>query len=926
MDQNIDSSGFDQIQTSQYPVIHHHSQEMSEEVLKAKGNLMKSIQTFLEKFNCIPFEEMPKILLQEYLENSSNAIAASNFNQKKEGPPQDSDIRQLVREECGIKVCENQKQNMEDTMLELLEVCREKEFYCMHNNVDDLIKSALNSKLFLINLKSHRLDKEKHEVKNVVEQPTKRGTRIAKSLQNFRVKKSSISLNNTSQTSPVHAITPVLTTEEPEYSLSMGYEHLSTTSETESDEVIESSVKNLVPILREYEVASDNERVLMTMLLRTSSMPDSELVSLEEENDVYQQDEEFNLEENFQIQDVVLRKKLLSINRLIADIESLNDNRTLVLKSSASIPLFNKSDNSLLDNSLPEFETFSDHTEETRGGSTTAHANNSLPEYDSFCFEIEPDQERLTIIVMDINFLEELLKPPDVEFFFDFESNSGEVISTVMKNIDELNEDECFDLGGEINVFANVEDDDYFPFIFVIRVFLPYLIYLEVVNSKLLSINLKSQHLDKEKQEVKNVVEQPTKRETRIAKSLQNFRVKKSSISLNNTSQTSPVHAITPVLTTKKPEYSLSMGYEHLSTTSEMKSDEVIESSVKNLVPILREYEVAFDNERVCDVLVCEDSLDVLEDHSEILSNSNNDDISSDDDAFEDIEYVEASLPDSELVSLEEENDVYQQDEEFNLEEIFQIQDVVLREKLLSINRLIADIESLNDDRTPVLNDHTKGTRGGSTTAHANNSLPEYDSFCFEIEPDQERLTSVVMKDISDDLSNDPLLEEVDLFLPSDNSIPPGIENIDYDSEGDIHNLEELLSNDSIFLPENESSNFDHHDDPSFPRPPPKPPDVEFFFDFESKSGEVISTVIKILMSLMKMNVLIREERLMFLQMLKMTITFPSYLSFEFFYRISSNLRFLLYFSPLGVKTPFLTLESPFRAGGISLGWNFHVL
>nr|GFC94918.1 hypothetical protein [Tanacetum cinerariifolium] len=94
----------------------------------------------------------------------------------------------------------------------------------MHDNVDDLIESALNSKLLSIYLESQRLDKKKQEVKNIVEQPTKRKTRIDKSLQNFRVvhKKSSISLNNTSQISPVHAIAPILPTEEPEYSLSMG--------------------------------------------------------------------------------------------------------------------------------------------------------------------------------------------------------------------------------------------------------------------------------------------------------------------------------------------------------------------------------------------------------------------------------------------------------------------------------------------------------------------------------------------------------------------------------------------------------------------------------------------------------------------------------------------------------------------------------
>ncbi|GKC93612.1 hypothetical protein Tco_1159054, partial [Tanacetum coccineum] len=52
-------------------------------------------------------------------------------------------------------------------------------------------------------------------------------------------------------------------------------------------------------------------------------------------------------------------------------------------------------------NSLPEFETFSDHTEETSSGSTTTHSDNSLLQYDSFLFEIEPDQEELTSVVTE---------------------------------------------------------------------------------------------------------------------------------------------------------------------------------------------------------------------------------------------------------------------------------------------------------------------------------------------------------------------------------------------------------------------------------------------------------------------------------------------------------------------------------------------
>nr|GFB44070.1 hypothetical protein [Tanacetum cinerariifolium] len=230
------------------------------------------------------------------------------------------------------------------------------------------------------------------------------------------------------------------------------------------------------------------------------------------------------------------------------------------------------------------------------------------------------------------------------------------------------------------------------------------------------------------------------------------------------------------------------------------------------------------------------------------------------DDDFEDIEYVEASLPNPEIVSEEEnvvhqaENDVYQE-EEIDLEDISQIQDVVLREKLLSITRLISNIESLNDNPTPdrVFNsfesdnflldnfspefktfcDYSEETRSGNTT-HADNSLPEYDSFYFEIKPDQERLINLMKNDIHDNLSRNFLLEEVDLFL-SDNSIPSGIENVADDPEGDIRFLEELLIDDSILSHESYDSNFE--DNPSILRPPLEPPDAE------TDAGEEIPVV-----------------------------------------------------------------------------------
>ncbi|GKA89666.1 hypothetical protein Tco_0811478 [Tanacetum coccineum] len=156
---------------------------------------------------------------------------------------------------CGTRASAEQKQNMEDTMLDLLEICRQKELYCMHNNVEDLIESALNSKLLLINLNSQRLNKEEQEVKNIAEPTAKHQTRISPCLKNFKVthKESIISLNKTPQISPVNAITLDLPTEEPEDSLIMGNEELSTIPEKESDEFIKSSVEDLIPIPRESE-------------------------------------------------------------------------------------------------------------------------------------------------------------------------------------------------------------------------------------------------------------------------------------------------------------------------------------------------------------------------------------------------------------------------------------------------------------------------------------------------------------------------------------------------------------------------------------------------------------------------------------------------------------------------------------------------
>ncbi|GJV36262.1 hypothetical protein Tco_1408739 [Tanacetum coccineum] len=298
-----------------------------------------------------------------------------------------------------------------------------------------------------------------------------------------------------------NAITPDLSTEKPDNSLSMGDEHLDTIPEMESDKIIKSNVEDLVLIPSESEGIFDNmcdvpscdkkhfdaESDLMEYLLNCDTLiiyspkidsllekfsgelapinpippgiheadfdpkedirlddqmfyddtlsdddsfddinyveaspPDSELVSIEE------------------VEDDIIRAKLLNIYLLIAKIESLNDNPT-------------PSSLSHSDNSLPEFKTFSNHTEETRSGSTTTHAKKFLPGYDSFHFEIESDQGELSKVVMEI--IDEIDVFLDIDVSTDLEDgyhdSEGDIIyleSLLINNtIPNLSPEDCLD-------------------------------------------------------------------------------------------------------------------------------------------------------------------------------------------------------------------------------------------------------------------------------------------------------------------------------------------------------------------------------------------------------------------------------------------------------------------------------------------------
>ncbi|GJW66278.1 hypothetical protein Tco_0120702 [Tanacetum coccineum] len=109
----------------------------------------------------------------------------------------------------------------------------------------------------------------------------------------------------------------------------------------------------------------------------------------------------------------------------------------------------------------------------------------------------------------------------------------------------------------------------------------------------------------------------------------------------------------------------------------------------------------------------------------ETIIDSNNDYSSSDDDSYKNIDYVDASPPDAEIVSLEVVEIVIPKVGGIDDDILLTIKDDILHEKLLNVNLLIANIEALKDNPAPSSNVMTNG----STTTLSDYSLPDYEAF-----------------------------------------------------------------------------------------------------------------------------------------------------------------------------------------------------
>ncbi|GJT60340.1 hypothetical protein Tco_1003873 [Tanacetum coccineum] len=180
---------------------------------------------------------------------------------------------------------------------------------------------------------------------------------------------------------------------------------------------------------------------------------------------------------------------------------------------------------------------------------------------------------------------------------------------------------------------------------------------------------------------------------------------------------------------------------EHLDTIPATESDEVIKSSVENLVQIPSESKGISDGG--CDVPLCDNPtpLEAFKEHSETIVDSNNDSTSSDDDYpyGEDIDYVDASPPDAEIVSLEVVESVIPEVGGVDTDILLTIKDDILREKLLNVNLLIANIEALKDNPVPssdfvIKSPSTFPNSFLEETNTFDNSLTESETFRFNLE------------------------------------------------------------------------------------------------------------------------------------------------------------------------------------------------
>nr|GFA11089.1 hypothetical protein [Tanacetum cinerariifolium] len=329
-------------------------------------------------------------------------------------------------------------------------------------------------------------------------------------------------------------------------------------------------------------------------------------------------------------------------------------------------------------------------------------------------------------------------------------------------------------------------------------------------------------------------------------------------------------------------------------------------SSIKNLVPIPREYMVTSHNESESNEVPVKDDSSAFMTFSNPLFNDSDDFTSNDNKSIHDVPIEESKDYSNPLFDYDE---IYSDELESHVESNF--------------------VESLSNHDTLKF-DHLEEIFGPLMPIH----IAEEE----RIKREHTEYISLIER------------EEIDIVTNTDELLPPGFENDD--SEGEIDVVEELhgdnsISNSKNELSNNEASDFDNpsfprpspeppdaefecldprdkidlhfdnpisnsknelsdngasdFDNPSFPRPPPEPPDAEFVFEPDFEILVVMNTIdeLECLNPRDEFDVSNDED-------------------FNFFYSFLSVLLCCFFFSPLRVRILFLTLVFPFRAGGFT--------
>nr|GFA05371.1 reverse transcriptase domain-containing protein [Tanacetum cinerariifolium] len=275
-------------------------------------------------------------------------------------------------------------------------------------------------------------------------------------------------------------------------------------------------------------------------------------------------------------------------------------------------------------------------------------------------------------------------------------------------------------------------------------------------------------------------------------------------------------------------EHSFSMGYEHFNTTLVTELDEVAESSIKNLVPIPRECEVTSDNESESDKPIKDDSSAFTIFLNMLFNDKDDVKIHKDNVPIEESKDYSNPLFDND----EKNSDELESKVESNFVESPSNHDTVKFDHLEEISGPLMPIHIAEEQRIK--------------REHADYISRMEMLFAINLRPHPTVNVNTIVESILSSLipiqDNDSQREEIDIITNTDDVLPPGVENDD-DSEGKINVVEELhvdnsISNTENELSDNEASDFDN---PSFPRPPPEPPDAEF--DFKLDTEEEISVV-----------------------------------------------------------------------------------